>query len=216
MLIVSLPDDPYSFPRSLVRGFKFSGLLTVHIVVALFGTAILESSLHRIHATSIGTVLLQAWIFSAAVAFGLGFSIQRLWPNTAAKWTWVLPALWFGFGTLIAARHGAVFDQTTGRACGNGLADPFCRGWFLFTIPFLRTGCYSAGSYVQSILGSTQRLQSASGAMDNGTNPDSSQIGLSVESLSLIAYRLLLIAYCLSLITYCFPPSHATFAFRAL
>jgi len=103
ILVVSSPDDPYAFPRNLLRGLKFSGLLAVHIVIALLGTAVLESSLHRtIRPNSIATVLWKEWILSAAIAFGLGFSGQRLWQNTAAKWAWVLPALWFGFGTLLA------------------------------------------------------------------------------------------------------------------
>ena len=161
ILVVSLPDDPYAFPRNLLRGLKFCGLVAVHIVIALLGTAILESSLHRIfRPNSIATVLWKELILSATIAFGLGFSVQRLWQNTAAKWAWVLPALWFGFGTLLTVGHGAIFSQITGTACENGLGDPQCRRWFLFTIPLLRTGFYSVGASVQYIVGSTQGIAS--------------------------------------------------------
>ena len=145
---MSQPDDPYSFPRKLVRGFKFCSLLAVHIVIALIGTAILDSPLHRtFRPTSITQVLWREWIFSFLIAFLLGLSMQRVWPSTAAKWAWVPPALWFCFGSLMAMGHGAMFSQIIGTACENGFNDPQCRGWFLFTIPCIRTACYSLGAY---------------------------------------------------------------------
>ena len=151
-----------------MRGLKFCALLAVQIVVALFATAMLESPLQRIfHPTSIATLLWREWIYSVVIAFGLGFSIQRSWPNSAGKWVWLLPTLWFGFGSVIAMGqggmfgfrpvialgHGGMLSQITGTACENGMGDPQCRGWFLFTIPWLRAASYSAGAYVVSSAG---------------------------------------------------------------
>jgi len=169
---VPLPDNPYSFPRHLVRGFKFSGLLAVQTIIALIATGILEFQLQRtFRPTSIETVLWREWIYSVVIAFGLGFSIQRLWPNSATKWVWLLPTLWFGFGSLIAMGHGRLWNQITGTACENGMGDPQCRGWFLFTITWIRAASYSAGAYVRDMVGSTQRVEPVSSAIDDNTQP---------------------------------------------
>lgn len=151
---MALPDDPHEFPRAIVRVFKFCALLAVQILFALIATAILESPLQRIfHPGSIATLLWREWIYSVVIGFGLGFMIQRTWPNSAAKWVWLLTALWFGFGAVNALGHGAMFSQITGTACENGFGDPRCKGWFLFTIPLLRAASYSAGAYLVTSAG---------------------------------------------------------------
>lgn len=162
-----LPDDPYAFPRKLRRGLKFCSLLAVQTIIALIAVAILETPLQQtFRPTSIETLLWREWIYSLVIGFGVGFSVQRLWPNSAAKWVWLLPTLWFGFGSVIAMGHGGIWSQITGTACENGMGDLQCKGWFLYTITWLRAASYSAGVYVRNIVGSTQKVESVLSATD--------------------------------------------------
>ena len=132
---------------------KFAGSLLVNLVVAVIGTAILETSLWRvIPSHSVAAVVRKEFIFSMVCAAFIGFGMWRTWQNSAAKWTWVLPAVWFAFGCLNFAGHGDVSSPLSGFGSESVQTAPHIRSFFLFTVPLVRATLYSVGAYLSSLL----------------------------------------------------------------
>jgi hypothetical protein len=150
---MALPDDSSSFPRKLASTPAFIGWMVANLAIALFGTAILDAAIGKaVRPSSLSAVLLKEWILSIAIALSLGFGITRQWNNRAARWTWALPSLRFVLGIVAAIGAGGVLSQISGSACQAGVANPLCRGWFIFTIPFVRSSAYSVGAALQEQL----------------------------------------------------------------
>ena len=76
----------------------------------------------------------------------------RTWRNSAAKWTWVLPVIWFAFGYLIIVGRGDVFGRLSDFGSGSSLSATDVRSFFAFTVPLIRAASYSAGAYISSLL----------------------------------------------------------------
>ena len=92
------------------RALKFFGFLVINVVVALIGTAIVDSTIGKVFpAHSLVTVLWKEWILSIVCAVFIGFGMWRTWRSDAAKWTWVHPAVWFGISFFLAIGSGAVW-----------------------------------------------------------------------------------------------------------
>jgi hypothetical protein len=142
---------------AMLRALKFGGLLLINVVVAIIGTAILETSIGRLFpAHSVVTVLWKEWILSITCAASIGFWMWHRWRRDAAKWTWVLPAVWFGGKFLLAIGSGAVGFQFSGTGWVNG--NRLARwNFLLFTIPFVRGVAYSLGAYLASLVHATYR-----------------------------------------------------------
>jgi len=133
----------------MLRALRFLGLLIVHAVVAIIGTAIVESAIWRlVPAHSVVGVLWKECVFSVTLATLIGFGMWRTWRTSVAKWAWVLPAIWFAFGFL--TRHGDVWGGLFGPR--SVLATRDTRSFFAFTVPLFRASSYSAGAYVSSRL----------------------------------------------------------------
>lgn len=132
---------------------KFCGFLLVNLVVAVIGTAILDSALWRvIPSHSVAAIVWKEFIFSIVCAAFIGFGMWRTWRSSAAKWTWVLPAVWFAFGYLTIAGHGDVWGRLSGFGSGSVLTAPDVRSFGLFTVPLVRAISYSVGAYLSSLL----------------------------------------------------------------
>jgi len=137
----------------MLRALKFSGLVVINLVVAVIGTAILVTALRRaIPSHSIAAVVWKECILSMVCAAFIGFGMWRTWRNSAAKWTWVLPAAWFGLGLLAVAGRGDVWGQLFGFGSGNAFGAAEVRSFFLFTVPLIRAISYSVGAYISSLL----------------------------------------------------------------
>ena len=135
----------------MLRALRFLGLLVVHTVVAIIGTAIAEGAIWRlVPAHSVVGVLWNACIFGTTLATLIGFGMWRTWRTSSAKWVWVLPAIWFAFGFLI--RHGDVWGGLFSIRSRSVLAAPDTRSFFVFTVPLLRSSFYSAGASISSLL----------------------------------------------------------------
>jgi hypothetical protein len=120
-------------------------------VVAIIGTAIEEHAIWRVvPANSVVGVLWKECVFSITLATLIGFGMWRTWRTSAAKWAWVLPAVWFAFGFL--TMHGDVWGSLFGLRSGSVLATPDTMSFFVFTVPLFRGSFYSAGAYVSSRL----------------------------------------------------------------
>jgi len=137
-------------PR-LLRALRFFGLLLLNVVVAVIGTAILEAAISK--AIPVRTMVAVYWkevSISLICATLIGFGVWRTWRSEAAKWTWVLPLLWFGFALLAVAGHGiwgplsvdSVIETNTGQM----------RTFALFTVPLIRAVAYSIGAYIASFI----------------------------------------------------------------
>jgi hypothetical protein len=140
---------------TMLRALKFGGLLVINVVVALIGPAILETAIGRVFpAHSLVTVLWKEWILSITCAASIGFWMWHMWRSDAAKWTWVLPAVWFGVKFLLAIGSGEVGFQFSGTGWVNG--NRLARwNFLLFTIPFVRGFAYSLGAYLASLVHAT-------------------------------------------------------------
>ena len=139
-----------------MRLLKLGGLLLVNLAVAVIGTAILDTALWRvISSPSVTAMVWKELTFSIVCAAFIGFGMWRTWRNSAAKWTWILPAVWFAFGYLTIAGHGDVWGRLSGFGSGSVLSAPdvrYFRYFFLFTVPVVRAVSYSAGAYLSSLL----------------------------------------------------------------
>ena len=135
----------------MIHALRFCGLLLLNLAVALFGTAILDTTVGKLIPThSINAVLWKEWTLSIICAAFIGFGMWWRWRSRAVKWTWVLTSLWFALRFLPAIGSGDLLFQFSGTGCRDGIAALGCRTFFVFTIPFIRGIAYSLGAYVSS------------------------------------------------------------------
>ena len=136
----------------MTRALRFCGLLLLNAAVALFGSAIFETTVGKlIPAHSLNAVLWKQWTLSIMCAAFIGFGMWWRWRSSAVKWTWVLTSVWFAFRFLPAAiASGHLWFQFSGTGCGESVGPLECLNFFVFTIPFIRGIAYSLGAYVAS------------------------------------------------------------------
>jgi hypothetical protein len=121
--------------------------VAINSLIAVFGTGIIEFPLARIlHSHSGGEVILREWIASLILAGPLGFLMQRSWKTGAAKWSWIIPTIFFFFGILIHIAMGRSVSRFSGYDCAVRLNRLSCRDFFLFTVPLARGVAYSFGA----------------------------------------------------------------------
>ena len=133
-----------------LSALRFIGFLLVNVLIAVIGTAILNTGISRaIPSHTMSAVFWKEVILSVVCATLIGFGVWRMWRNNAAKWTWVVPLLWFLFGLLVGAgrgiwgAHESVLQQTSAKEMRNFL---------LFTVPLIRGTAYSVGAYIASVV----------------------------------------------------------------
>jgi hypothetical protein len=154
--LAALRIDETAAPKPIMlRALKFSGFLLINVVVAIIGTAILDTALHgAIPAHTVSAILWKETFLSVICAGGIGFSLWRIWPNSASKWTWVLPSAWFAVAFLALTAGGHVFGRLFGFSSDH-FGAPEIRSFFAFTVPFIRGVFYSLGAYISSLIYST-------------------------------------------------------------
>jgi hypothetical protein len=143
----------------MFRELRFIGLLILHTAIAVILPAIAEHAIlgKLAPAHSVVGVLWKESILDALCAACIGFGACRIWRTSAAKWTWLLAALWFAFGLRMV--HGDVFGSVLPHRSGV-LAAPDARSFFAFTVPLIRTIFYSLGAYISFLVwGSVTRTQ---------------------------------------------------------
>ncbi len=146
----------------MLGALKVFGLLLVNIVVAVIGTAILDTAIGKtFHAHSLDAILWKEWSLSIGCAAVIGFGMWRTWRSDVAQWTWVLPAVWFGIKFILAIGKGSLLFQFSGKACVDGVRPIGCINFLVFTIPFIRGVFYSLGAYASSVFHNAQRPQDA-------------------------------------------------------
>lgn len=137
----------------MLRTLKFCGALLINLIVAVIGTPILVTELRRvIPPHTVSAIVWKTIILSVVCAAFLGFFMWRTWRSTAAKWVWVLTALWFVFGYLTIAGNENVWGRFSGFSSGSVLGGPDVRTFFGFTIPLIQAICYSIGAYISALV----------------------------------------------------------------
>jgi hypothetical protein len=135
----------------MFRTLRFVGFLMVHTVIAIIGTAIVEHAIWSVvPAQSVVGILWKECILSTICATSIGFGVRRIWQTSAAKRSWILPAVWFTFGFLTS--HGDVWGGIFGLHSGSALVAPDTKSFLVFTVPLLRAAFYSVGASVSSLL----------------------------------------------------------------
>ncbi len=138
---------------AMLRYLKFCGFLLINLVVAVIGTAILDTAVRRvIPSHTVSAIVWKEIILSIVCAAFIGFSMWRTWRSSAAKWTWVPAALWFVFGYLTIAGNANVWGRLSGFSSGSVLSAPDVRTFFAFTVPLIRAISYSLGAYISSLV----------------------------------------------------------------
>src|SRR5580698_2961657 len=130
---------------------RFLGLLLLNVLVAVIGTAIVDTGIRRaIPSHTIVAVLWKETALSLVCAALIGFGMWWRWRSEAAKWTWIVPLVWFGFGAVTVAGRGIFGPLFISSSSNFGAAE--IRSFFAFTIPLVRAVSYSVGVYISSFV----------------------------------------------------------------
>jgi hypothetical protein len=108
-----------------------------NLIAATIGPAILEAPFVHMD-QPLSESVLRADYLSAASALGLGYLIRRTWRNPSAKWVWIAGFVWMAQRIFVIGPHIPVLS------CGPGVRS--CTDWITYTIPCIRTACYSCGA----------------------------------------------------------------------
>ena len=127
-----------------------AGLLLLNLLVAVFGTAVVESPVsHLFHPHIILTLLIKEYLLSVIAASFLGFFVYRRWRPDLVKWVGIIGACWFCLRAMgvLTTGHGTLWSEMSGTGCAYGM-QMSCRNWLLFTLPAVRAISYSAGAWL--------------------------------------------------------------------
>lgn len=137
--------------RPVANFSRTVGSLLLNLAIAVFGTAIIESSIwsRMGQSRSMFEVITREWLFSVTIAALLSYIVCRRRPNKAAMWVWVLPVLFLAFRVLLYATNkidNSIWEHFLAPNCINGKAE--CRDFWIFTIVAARTVVYSLVGWV--------------------------------------------------------------------
>ena len=131
----------------MFRALKFGAFLLANALIATIATAIVVEPVRRnMPPYALSATVLKECSLSLVCAACIGFGMARVWRNTAAKWTWILPAGWFAIGLIIVAYNSDVLGSPL--AFGAHVGAPEMRSFFAFTVPLIGAIAYSLGAYV--------------------------------------------------------------------
>ena len=144
----------------IVRLLKTAGFYLANLIVAIIGTAFIESTIWRFFgsAGSMNGVLTREWILSTIITGALGFYLNWRWPHKASIWIWIVPMAFLSLRILSfppdirdISRHFFYPD------CVDHLDS--CHDFFMFTVPALRTTIYSLAALISLKLNSQLKAQ---------------------------------------------------------
>jgi hypothetical protein len=146
---------------SYVSVGKRAGSVVINLVIAMFGTAVIEnpfSSLIKVH-TLLG-IFQRAYALNAICGCLLGYFVYRRWQPTAAKWLWTVGVGWIALrailllpaehtSVLFPAEHKSIWSALSGSGCTDAAS---CTNALVLTVLALRIATYSAGANLCSRL----------------------------------------------------------------
>ena len=137
----------------MFRRLKFAAFVVIHLVIAVIGTAILDTSLRRrLAPDSFSGIIWTECLLSIICAMGIGFSVWRLWHNSAAMYTWIPAAAWFAFGFVATLGRNDILGRLLPFGSGGTFGAAEIRSFFAFTVYLIRAIFYSLGAYISSLL----------------------------------------------------------------
>jgi hypothetical protein len=124
------------------------GNVLLDTLIAVFGTAALESSIPHPVPQSGANVIWRVWITSTAIASLLGVLATRYRASKTGVWAWLIPAGVFAFSALLYAfsRSTGFATHFSGYDCAIGLQKSDCNEFFIVTVPFIRGASYSTAA----------------------------------------------------------------------
>jgi hypothetical protein len=150
--------------QSMHRWVRTAGSLLLNLLLAIFGTAVVETPLYSlIKVHTIPEIVQRSDWLSALCGCGLGYVVYRLWRPSIARWLWVAGIAWIAFriilllpeqhvSALFPAQHVSIWSALSGTGCSDGITAVGCRNWLQFTLPSIRMVAYSMGATVCSRL----------------------------------------------------------------
>lgn len=127
-----------------------AGALFLNILLAVLGTAIIESPFERYTVVVSGRQsFFNMDLMTSVFAFGLGFSIYHLTPMVTAKWVWIIGLFWYAQKALLDPNHILLWEVSATRSAM--LDFQAMANWSIYTLPGLRMLFYSAGALCCSL-----------------------------------------------------------------
>ena len=147
-------QTPPSPITPVVEIFRTAGAFVAHLVAALLGTGMVESSFAASVRALVGQprslagIEAKIWLMSLTIAALLGFLISKYRPSKSALWVWTLP------GTILACRvllyglgkPASVAEHFLAPNCLDNKSE--CQDFLVFTVSAARTFAYSLGAWV--------------------------------------------------------------------
>jgi hypothetical protein len=134
---------------------RFAGAFMLNLAVAVFGPAVIESSVWAAlpRAGSFTGIEAKEWFLGVTGAALLGFFFSRRWPSRSAAWVWIVPVLFFALGVLAYSGR-----RTNSVLVDDGFWKHFfapdcfeksnCRDYLVFTVPAARAAAYSLAAWL--------------------------------------------------------------------
>jgi hypothetical protein len=129
----------YSSASSLIRRV---GRFLLNLLIAVMGTAVIESGFHPAFRPGSFALL------DAVAAFGLGCTVNYRWRLGQWQWVGFAGLCWFGLGIFRLWADGApaIYRVLSGLGCVYDQSAVSCTYFPLFTLLSIRAVCYSAGA----------------------------------------------------------------------
>jgi hypothetical protein len=152
---VDLGEDIAVTHSSYVSVGKRAGSVVINLLIAIFGTTVIEnpiSSLIKVH--TLAGILQREYVLNAICGCLLGYFVYRRWQLTAAKWLWTVGVGWIALrailllpaehtSVLFPTEHKSIWSALSGSGCSNAVS---CTNELVLTILALRIATYSVGA----------------------------------------------------------------------
>jgi hypothetical protein len=140
---------PTALSTPLVGIIRTSGAFVAHLIAALIGTGMVESSIWAVlgRPRSLAGIETKIWFTSLTIAALLGFFISRYRPSKSALWVWVLPCAILALRVLLygIGKPASLAEHFLGPNCLGNKAE--CQDFLVFTVSAVRTFAYSLGAW---------------------------------------------------------------------
>jgi len=163
---------------------RILALFVLHLGLAAFGTAVLESILRTTVNPLLGQIrspqsavfvrLGEEWALSLGCAASIGLVIGKYWPDEkSTRWIWIVPAtlllariLLFAFTShersVLDRGVDTIWSRFSGLGCYSGNGWLPCVDFFLFTLAAVRSSSYSAAAWFAARQARAGRIHSLS------------------------------------------------------
>lgn len=125
------------------------GYVVLNTLIAVFGTAAIETRIPHAIPHSGSDVIWREWITSTIVAALLGVVASHYRTSKTAGWAWLIPAGVFAFSVVVYlfGRNIRFWGHFSGYDCAITLEESDCHGFLSITVPLIRGTSYSAAAY---------------------------------------------------------------------